>query len=236
MKLIAIDSSGNVASVALFDGEKVLGEYSVDHKKTHSVTLLPMLKELTERVDYALEETDAVVLSSGPGSFTGLRIGGAAGKGIAAALGCPILPVPTLEGLCFRLPEWQGRICPMLDARRSQVYSGIWRFEGEELICIEPGKALALEEMLDMLNRSEEEVIFLGDGCDRYREAIEAGMRTGYRIAPAHLRYQSAAALAVRAASLGNAAFVAADDFAPEYLRQSQAERERAERLAGSGS
>ena len=258
MKLLALDSSGNVASAAILSEGRILGEYTIDHKTTHSQTLLPMLKELCGRVDFAPAEAEAIAVAAGPGSFTGLRIGAAAAKGMAEALGIGILPVPTLEALCFCVSEWKGLICPLMDARRQQVYSGIYRFDEEDkLVTLFPGEAVALELQLKRLKallRTDAEsedvflpegadrmtgvaagagVLFLGDGTDAYREAIASGMGGNFRIAPAHRRYQSAAAVAMRALQLGKEAVIPAEDFAPEYLRRSQAEREREERLQG---
>ena len=237
MKLIALDSSGNVASVAILAEGRILGEYSIDYKTTHSQTLLPMLDELCRRVEFEPSDAEAIAVASGPGSFTGLRIGAAAAKGMAEALGIGILPVPTLEGLCYRADEWQGVICPLLDARRQQVYSGIYRFDPEgHLQTLVPGEALPLEEQLKRLEAYPEEALLLGDGTDALRDAIISNMKGKYRFAPPHRRYQSAAAVAMRALELGEAAIVPAEDFAPEYLRRSQAEREREERLAGGGA
>ena len=236
MKLIALDSSGGVASVALLTDGKLLGEYSIDHKSTHSQTLLPMLDELCRRTAYVPAESDAIAVASGPGSFTGLRIGAAAVKGMAMALNIPVLPVPTLEGLCYRAMEWQGLICPMMDARRQQVYSGIFRFEKGSLMSLYPAEALSAEEQLRRLNEAGEAVYLLGDGTDACRELIASELKCEYRIAPQPLRYQSAAAVGLRASELGEAAFVSAAAFVPVYLRRSQAEREREERLAGEGA
>ena len=233
MKLIALDSSGAVASVALLTDGKLLGEYSIDHKSTHSQTLLPMLDELCRRTDYDPAESDAIAVAAGPGSFTGLRIGGAAAKGIAMALNIPVLPVPTLEGLCYRAMEWPGLICPMMDARRQQVYSGIYRFEEGKLTTLFQGEALSAEEQIRRLNEAGEAVYLLGDGTDACRELIASELKCEYRIAPQPLRYQSAAAVGLRATELGQEACVSAGAFVPVYLRRSQAEREREERLAG---
>ncbi|MCR5250637.1 MAG: tRNA (adenosine(37)-N6)-threonylcarbamoyltransferase complex dimerization subunit type 1 TsaB [Lachnospiraceae bacterium] len=234
MKLIALDSSGNVAAVAIFADGRILGEYRIDHKTTHSQTLLPMLSELCGRVDFAPAEADAIAVASGPGSFTGLRIGAAAAKGMAEALGIGILPVPTLEALCYCADEWKGVICPLLDARRSQVYSGIYRFSEEgSLQTLVPGEALPLGEQLERLEAYPEECLFLGDGSDAYRGALEERFGNKLHIARPHRRYQSAAAVCMRAGELGRGAIIKAEDFAPEYLRRSQAEREREERLKG---
>ena len=148
------------------------------------------------------------------------------------ALDIPVLPVPTLEGLCYRAVEWPGLICPMMDARRQQVYSGIFRFEEGKLKTVFGAEALSAEEQIRRLNEAKEAVYLLGDGTDACSELIASALNCEYRIAPQPLRYQSAAAVGMRAMDLGREAFVDAAAFVPVYLRRSQAEREREERLA----
>ncbi len=234
MNILALDSSGGVASLAVISNGRITGEYSIDHKLTHSQTLMPMLEELKSRTEYELDKTDIIAVASGPGSFTGLRIGAAAAKGMAFALGCRMMPVPTLEGLAYRFWGSSALICPVMDARRGQVYSGIYRFEKGAFKQLFKGEALALDEQLDRLAETEGDVIFLGDGVDVHADRLRAALGDRCMIAPAHLRYQSAACVAQRAADMlaeGMEA-IAAEDFAPDYLRRSQAEREREERLA----
>lgn len=139
MKLLALDSSALVASVAIATEEKVLAEYTVNFKKTHSQTLLPMLDELVKLTELSLEEVDAIAVAGGPGSFTGLRIGAATAKGLGLALDRPVIPVPTLEGMAFQLYGSDKLICPMMDARRNQVYAGAYEFiKKEEGIEVSP--------------------------------------------------------------------------------------------------
>ena len=125
MKLLAIDSSGLVASVAVATEDALLAEYTINYKKTHSQTLLPMLAEIVRMVEADMSEIDAIAVAAGPGSFTGLRIGSATAKGLGLALDKPIVPVPTLEGLAYNLSGTDRLICPMMDARRNQVYTGL---------------------------------------------------------------------------------------------------------------
>ena len=135
MKILSLDSSGMVASVAILEDERLLAEYTVNYKKTHSQTLLPMLQEIAQMVELDLETVDAIAVAGGPGSFTGLRIGSATAKGLGLALKKPLVHVPTLEGLAYNLFGTEKIICPMMDARRNQVYSGFYSFEwkdGEE--------------------------------------------------------------------------------------------------------
>ena len=128
MKLLALDSSGLVASVALVEDDNLIAEYTIQYKKTHSQTLLPMLDEIKKMVELDLSTVDAIAVAAGPGSFTGLRIGSATAKGLALALEKPIVPVPTVDGLAYQLYGTDALVCPIMDARRSQVYTGIYEF------------------------------------------------------------------------------------------------------------
>ena len=125
MKILALDSSGLVASVALVEDDNLIAEYTIQYKKTHSQTLLPMLEEIRRMVDLDMDTVDAVAVAAGPGSFTGLRIGSATAKGLAFAMEKPIIPVPTLEGLAWQMYGTDALVCPIMDARRNQVYTGL---------------------------------------------------------------------------------------------------------------
>ena len=131
MKLLVLDSSGLVASVALIEDDQLIAEYTTGNKLTHSQTLLPMLDEVIKRTSFEIEDIDAVAVAKGPGSFTGLRIGAATAKGLGLALDKPIIPVPTVDGLAYQLFGTSMIICPMMDARRKQVYTGFYRFVSE---------------------------------------------------------------------------------------------------------
>ena len=126
MNILGIDSSGLVASVALQSDDKLVGEYTIHNKKTHSQTLLPMIHDMLEMADVSVKELDAIAIASGPGSFTGLRIGAATAKGLGGALSIPLIAVPTLEGLAYNLAGAEALVCPIMDARRQQAYYGIY--------------------------------------------------------------------------------------------------------------
>ncbi len=154
MKLIAIDSSGLVASVAIVEDDILVGEYNVQYKKTHSQTLLPMLDALKKMVDLDLKTVDAIALSKGPGSFTGLRIGSATAKGLGLAMKVPLVEIPTLDGLACNLYGVTDKlICPIMDARRNQVYTGIYEYHREEvpisykLTAVREQCAISIEEL-----------------------------------------------------------------------------------------
>lgn len=131
MKILAIDSSGLVASVAVTEDDNLIAEYTTNYKKTHSQTLLPMLDEVKKMIELDLNTIDAIAVSAGPGSFTGLRIGSATAKGLGLALNKPLIGVPTVDALAMNLYGTDQIICPLMDARRSQVYTGIYRFVQE---------------------------------------------------------------------------------------------------------
>ena len=129
MRILAIESSSLVASVAIVEDGVTLAEYTANFKMTHSQTLLPMIDSMVSLFDIDLSTIDAIAVSGGPGSFTGLRIGSATAKGLGLALDKPLIHVPTLDGTAYNLYGAKGLICPIMDARRNQVYTGIYRFE-----------------------------------------------------------------------------------------------------------
>ncbi len=232
MKILGIDSSGLVASAAIADEKNIIAEFTVNNKQTHSQTLLPMIEKVVDMSGIELEQLDAIAIAAGPGSFTGLRIGSATAKGIGLALKKPVVSVPTLEGLAYRVSVFDGIICPIMDARRNQVYTGIYKMDKGNLVCLSEQKAVDIHEIIEELEKYDEKVIFLGDGVEVQRETIEKEFKKEYCFAPIHLSKQSAAAVAV----LGDIYFNQgkAEDAAehkPIYLRKSQAEREREERL-----
>jgi tRNA threonylcarbamoyladenosine biosynthesis protein TsaB len=233
MKILAIEASGPVAGCALLEDGTLTAEYSVQYKKKHSQSLVPMLQEVKEMVDLDLSSIDFIAVTAGPGSFTGLRIGAATVKGLGLALDKPVLPVPTVDSLACGLYGTDRVICPLMDARRQQVYTGIYENK-DGLKVLEPQCVTALTEITAKLNALGKEVIFVGDGVPVNEEALKEQMQVPYLLAPAHLSRQRAASTAVRAAQIyaemGEAALVTADDFRPEYLRIPQAERERGDK------
>ena len=233
MKLLALDSSGLVASVAIVTEEALLAEYTMNYKKTHSQTLVPMLDEIVKMLELDLQELDGIVVSSGPGSFTGLRIGSATAKGMGLALDKPIISVPTLDSLAYNLFGTGKLICPLMDARRNQVYTGLYRFRHHEFIIQKEQSAIAIDEIINAINQMGEEVIYLGDGAEAYEDTIKELTKVAYEIAPVHLNRQRAGAVgALGLQYLKNNRIETAAEHKPEYLRLSQAERERAEKLA----
>ncbi len=228
MKILAIDSSSLVASVAVMDDDKLIGEYTIDYKKTHSQTLMVMLENLSDLIELDLCSIDAIAITSGPGSFTGLRIGGASAKGLAFALSKPIVAVPTLEALAYNLYGYADLICPIMDARRNQVYTGAYCYENGNLISVIEQAAMSIEDLTDKLNEIGRKVIFLGDGVKVFREYIDEHLKNEHGYAPVHMRAQKAASVAARGMDkFLSGEIVDSAEFNLEYLRLSQAERER---------
>ena len=230
MKLLAIETSALVCSAAVMEDESLIGEFTIQQKKTHSQMLMPMVEALQEKLELDLKSLDAIAVAGGPGSFTGLRIGSATAKGLAAALNLPVVSVPTVDALAYRLCGNAGLVCPVMDARRDQTYTGIYAFHGNEMETILAQCAIALPELAEKLNAKGAAVTFLGDGVPVFREKLDTLLTVPHTFAPAHLNRQSAssvAALGMQYLKEGRTESAAAHK--PEYLRLSQAERVRAE-------
>ncbi|MBO5292052.1 MAG: tRNA (adenosine(37)-N6)-threonylcarbamoyltransferase complex dimerization subunit type 1 TsaB [Lachnospiraceae bacterium] len=244
MKILALDSSGLVASAAVVEDDILTAEFTMNYKKTHSQTLLPMLETIRDMTELDLDTVDAIAVAAGPGSFTGLRIGSATAKGLGLALKKPIVAVPTVDALAYVLYGSSSLVCPIMDARRGQVYTGIYAYEKKErpsceemrlgqvfeLKTIRKQCAVAVEEIVEELNSLGREVIFLGDGIPVFEAKLAERMKVPYSFAPAHMNRQRAAAVAALAEIYyQQGRLQTAEEHAPEYLRLSQAERERQE-------
>ena len=232
MRILAIESSSLVASVAIVEDGVTLAEYTANFKMTHSQTLLPMIDSMVSLFGIDLSTIDAIAVSGGPGSFTGLRIGSATAKGLGLALDKPLIHVPTLDGTAYNLYGAKGLICPIMDARRNQVYTGIYRFEQEFEVVMEQD-AMDMGELIEKLNGMGERVIFLGDGVPVHEKKIRELMTVPFDLAPAHMNRQRAASVAtLGAVYFAEGKIETAAEHGPDYLRKSQAEREREEREA----
>lgn len=234
MRILALDSSGLVASIAIVEENQIIGEYTINHKQTHSQTLLPMLDSLVKQLNLEMNTFEAIAISGGPGSFTGLRIGAATAKGLGLALDIPIINIPTAEAMAFQLWGSRGYICPIMDARREQVYTGIYTFiEGRDFQVIEGQMAVPMIDLIDKLNKAGQPVSFLGDGVPVHHELIKEEIKVPYDFVPAFANRQRAAALGILAFQYIKAGKIEHPrDHQPDYLRVSQAERERLEKEA----
>ncbi len=232
MKILAVDSSSLTASVAIVEEDITIAEYTVNYKKTHSQTLLPMLDEIVKMTEQDLQTIDAIAVAAGPGSFTGLRIGSATVKGLAQALDKPVVSVPTVDGLAGNLYGTDKLVCPIMDARRNQTYTGLYEFckkdESYEMNCLQQQCAVDIMEILGKINDLGREVIFLGDGVPVFMDVIRANLQVPYTFAPNSCNRQRAAVIGFIGMQLfKNGVYEDAASHAPEYLRLSQAERER---------
>ena len=230
MKILAFETSAKAASVALMERGKLLGEAYQNTGLTHSQTLMVMAEDLLMACNWTPKDVVAVAVAAGPGSFTGVRIGVAAAKGFAWGGELPCSGVSTLEAMARNLGVWEGYVVPAMDARRSQVYTAIFHAEKGILTRVEEDMAISLEELKEKIKNFSEPVFLVGDGallC--YNTLLEEV--PGLVLPPEHRMHQRAAGVALTAQVMmdagdpGNGA-----ELTPNYLRLSQAERERAAR------
>lgn len=235
MKLLAIESSGPAASAAVFEDEVLLCEKSGPFKVTHSETLMPIISDVLSDAALPPAGLDAIAVSGGPGSFTGLRIGSATAKGLCFALDKPLVHVPTLDAMAYNFRGTPDIIVPVMDARRDQIYTGIYCFEGDALNILMQGQAMATDDLLEILNSEYRScrIVFLGDGAAVHKQRIEETICCEPFFAEPPLDIQRASGVGmlglklIKEGKLTDAALEA-----PDYMRPSQAERVRAERNA----
>ena len=225
MKILGIESAALVASVAIIDENVTIAEYTTNFKKTHSETLLPMLNEIVKMTGVDLKELSAIAISGGPGSFTGLRIGAASAKGLGLALDLPLIHVPTLDAMALNIYSSNALIVPIMDARRNQVYTGIYKND-HHLEVVRESMAVSIDELLDILREIDRKekiknIVFLGDGVPVFREYIDEN----FEITDTGIATLNVAMLGMEMFKEGKT--MVSDDMRPEYLRKSQAERER---------
>ncbi len=230
MKILAVDTSGMTASVAILEDEKTVAQFSMNHKRTHSEQLLPMIDHMLHTALWDISEIDLFVVAKGPGSFTGLRIGIATVKALAHACNKPVVAVSTLDGLAKNCVVTEPiLVCPILDARRSQVYCAV--YEGGTKIWDD--RAIPLEELFAFLQGRR--TLFLGDGVDVHRQAIINSLGENALFQAEQFRYQNAASLGkVGLQMFWDGASQPYYQVEPGYLRVSQAERERMEKTKGA--
>lgn len=230
MRILGIDSSCSSATVAVLNDRVLEMEIYINHKLQHSVMLFPMIQDMLEKLEITIDDIDAVAVSGGPGSFTGLRIGVASAKGIAQGGNKHFIGISSLDAMAFQQSGFKGIICPIMDALRDNVYTALYK--GTLLTSAEPARisdymALHIDELLEKLSAENERVIFCGDGVHLHENRIKEKLGDMAYFASANSsmpRASSIAELAAYRLSRGEA-----DDihtFSPIYLRESQAERE----------
>lgn len=220
MIILGMDTSSANACVALMNDEKIIGEYTVSHDRTHSQIIMPMLDDMMKKCGVALEDVDVFAVATGPGSFTGLRIGISTVKTFAQVLKKPIVGISSLESLAANV-TYDGFVCPIADARRDRVYNAVYK-SGE---CIVEPRVTPVAELADELG--DKNVMFLGDGMLKYGDLILNSSPELFTAAPVHLNMQNASSLcacAYKRALKGD--FDNLYSLEPMYLRKSQAERE----------
>lgn len=231
MKILSLDSSTESATCAILDSYKLLGEVTLNVKKQHSTTLMPIIDMLLKNLDMNITSLDGFVVSKGPGSFTGLRIGASIIKGLSQGTGKPLIGVSSLDALAYNLCYTSGIICPILDALRENVYTALYRFSYDKLDIITNYMAISINDLIKLLNHYHEPVCFVGDGVAKFKDILVSKIES-VQFAPINLNV-------VKASSLGelglNLLSSGIEDnlytFAPFYIKKSQAEREYEKKL-----
>lgn len=230
MKILALDSTAVVGTVALCEDERLIAHYTLNTGNTHSQTLLPMIESALSMAEWEIDDIDLFAVSQGPGSFTGVRIGVATVKGLAFGKNIPCVGVSTLEALAYNLRYRDGVICPVMNARRAQVYNALFSCKDGVLTRLCPDRAISISELDAELCSMDQPVYLVGDGYDI---TLEGFIKTTAKPVPEQLRFQSGYSVGLcglEAYKRGEATDDAS--LAVVYLRPSQAERERNERLA----
>ncbi len=226
MKVLGIDTSTKVATIAIIDEEELIGEYSLSKDMSHSEKLMPMVKEVLENIDLKIGDIDLYTVGLGPGSFTGLRIGAATIKSFAHLFNKPIIGVSTLESLAYNLYLSKATIMPMLDARRDRVYTALYTFQGSDIREIEASQILEIKDIGEKL-KEYENIIVNGPGSSVYREEIKKAL--GDKVQFASSGQNISRAVSICELALEKYRKGQRDDFftlTPDYIRPSQAERE----------
>lgn len=231
MKVLSIDSASKVATVALLDDANLIAEYTVNNKLEHSTLIMDIVDNLLSNSNLDINDIDGFVVSKGPGSFTGLRIGMATVKGLSLGSNKPYISISSLDALAYSLVNFDGIICPIMDALRNSVYTCLYKGEGGDLKTLLDYSALEIEELIDLLKEKDEKVIFTGDAVNKHRDYILEKLPNAL-FAPIHLNI-------IRSSSLGELGLKKLlnnekDDLnsSPFYLKKPQAQRELERRLA----
>ena len=232
MKILAFETSAKAASVALHDGEKLLGESYQNTGLTHSQTLMVMAEDLLKQCGKTVGDITAIAVAEGPGSFTGVRIGVAAAKGFAWGRQLPCYGISTLEAMALSLGAWEGRICACMDARRSQVYNALFYVNQGKLERVSDDRAISLADLKTELEQLGGPIFLVGDGAELTHKTL-SGDIPALVLPPEHRRHQRAVGVALLAEAKALAGETGdGNALNPNYLRLSQAERERAEKLS----
>ncbi len=236
MKILSLDSSATCASACLYDKaqKKIVGEFFINTKLTHSQTLVPMIDSLLSATNTQLEDVDCFAVNTGPGSFTGIRIGVSVVKGMAMPLNKPCVSVSTLESMAYNFIDVKATIvCCCMDARRNQVYNALFLVDDGKITRLCDDRAIQVESLLEELNTYDKNIIVVGDGAHLCFNSELENKRISLAIDSR--RYQKASSVALAAVeSIDNDNILSAAEIMPTYLRPSQAERERNKKVGDS--
>ena len=226
MKILALDTSAKSASVAVTEGNEIKGEFFINTTLTHSETLMPMIDAVLKSTKTMLPDIDCFAVNTGPGSFTGLRIGIAAVKGMAFALDKPCAGISTLESMAYNFCRESFTVCAVMDARCYQVYNALFDVSDDSPVRLCDDRALTIDELISELQNTDKQIVLVGDGAKIcYEKMKDCGINID--IAYENVRYQHAAGTAFAAEKLvSEGKAVSADILMPQYLRLPQAQRE----------
>jgi len=226
MKILSLDSATESATCAVLEDDRLLGEITFNYEKQHSVILMPIIDTLLKSLKLTINSLDGFVVSKGPGSFTGLRIGTATIKGLSQGTGKPFVGVSSLDALAYNLAYTSGIICPILDALRGNVYTALYKFVDTKLNIISEYMVISIDDLISLLNKQGQSVCFIGDAVPKFKERLSTDLKDS-KFAPTHLNLVKSSSLGELGLNLLKSGV--SDDlytFAPFYLRKSQAERE----------
>lgn len=226
MKILSVDSSTESATCAVLDDDKLLGEITFNYKKQHSVILMNIIDFLLNNLNVTIKDIDGFVISKGPGSFTGLRIGAATIKGLSQGSNKPFVAVSSLDALANNMAYTEGIICPILDALRNNVYTALYEYKNGELQRITDISIQSIDELIETLSKYESNITFIGDALPKLEDIIKNNLPNA-NFAPLSLNVAKASSLGELGLKLLKSGY--ADNiytFSPIYIRKSQAERE----------
>ena len=236
MYVLGIESATPVAATAVVTEDKIMAERMVNNRRTHSVNLLPMIRDVLNDAGIDKSQLDGIAVTTGPGSFTGLRIGMSTAKSLAQVLRLPVAGISTMESLVHPLTGLPGLACPILNARKNELYAALYRSNGRQLSCLLPAFAVGVEKLASLLDVYDEPITFLGDGTEEYRNTLMELLGVQARFAPGSAAFPRGAAVAeLGLRTLKSGAGADPLDLLPYYTRESEAEIKWRERRRSNG-
>lgn len=225
MLVLGIDTSSTAASVALVDDDQLIGEVLVNSTKTHSQKLMPIIDQLLKNCDVKVKDLDLIGIASGPGSFTGIRIGLSTAKGLSHPFDIPLVEVSSLEGMGYNLVMSEGLICPIFDARRNQVYTRVMKWQNGTLETVIEDENCLIDDLMEQLKAYDEPVVFIGDGLVKFEAYLRESLGDRAIIAPQNTRMPRGSSIAQAAYNAPKSHYKRYDEVQANYLRKTEAER-----------